>query len=280
MLLIAIIVWNSVRGSIHKPADDNLKVHFIDVGQGDCIYLSCGTENMLIDCGEKSQADKVIGYLYQQGVESLDYVVATHPHSDHMGGMSNIINCFDVEKAVIPPLTKNAIPLHSFFEDFVDAVEKTDTDLIKSERGMEFELGDAEMRVIMPFECDEENVNNNSIGIILKHGENNFCFAGDAEAIVEEKAVLSGVTENVDVFKASHHGSDTSNSDIFLTAIDPEIVVVSCGAGNSYGHPVDSVMKRFQKYADKIYRTDLDGTIVMTSDGKELEVSVERSQLW
>lgn len=231
---------------------------------------------MLIDCGEKSGSDSVIGYLYKEGVENIDYVIATHPHSDHMGGMSAIIRCFDVEKAVIPPLTKKAIPVSSYFEDFIDAVEETDTSLIKSENGMKFKLGDAELRVIMPFKCDEKNQNNNSIGLILKHGENSFCFTGDAEAVVEEQAVKAGVTENVDVFKASHHGSDTSNTELFLTAIDPEIVVVSCGAGNRYGHPVDSVMKRFGQFADEIYRTDLNGTVVITSDGKEMEVSVER----
>lgn len=279
-LLIAIIVWNSVRGSIHKPADDNLRVHFIDVGQGDCIYISCGGENMLIDCGEHSEADKVIGYLYREGVDTLDYVIATHPHSDHMGGMSEIIGCFEVGEVIIPPLTTEAIPVSVYFEKFLDAVEDTETDLVKAEVGMKKSIGDAEFRIISPWQCDSENLNNCSVGVILKHGKNNFCFTGDAEAEAEEKMVLSGVTENVDVYKAAHHGSDTSNTDLFLTALSPEIVVVSCGAGNSYGHPVDSVMKRFDNFADQIYRTDLDGTVVISSDGKELEVSTERNNSW
>lgn len=279
-VFIGLVVWNSVRGNIHKPADDKLRVSFVDVGQGDCIYISCDGESMLIDCGEKSEYTNVISYLNREEAVKLDYVIATHPHSDHMGGMSKIIKQFDVGEVIIPPLTEEAIPLTSFFSDFVDVIEKNDIPLTQAKVGTKGTLGDAEWRIIAPAECDEGNLNNCSVGIILKHGENNFCLTGDAEEESETKMAYSGVTENVDVFKAAHHGGATSNTELFLSMIQPEIVVVSCGAGNSYGHPNDEVMKRFESYADEIYRTDLDGTVVIESDGKELTVITKEDSLW
>ena len=274
------MVWNSVRGNIHKPADDIMRVSFIDVGQGDCIYISCDGKNMLIDCGEKSEYTNVISYLNREEATRLDYVIATHPHSDHMGGMSKIIKQFEVGEVIIPPLTEEAIPLTSFFSDFVDVVEKNEIPLTQAKVGMKGILGDAEWRIISPSECDEENLNNCSVGIILKHGENNFCLTGDAEEESEKTMVYSGVTENVDVFKAAHHGGATSNTELFLSMIQPEIAVISCGKGNSYGHPNDEVMKRLESYTEEIYRTDTDGTVVIESDGKELTVITKEESLW
>lgn len=279
-VFIGLVVWNSVRGNIHKPADDKLRVHFIDVGQGDCIYISCGGENMLIDCGEKSEYTDVIRYLNREETAVLDYVIGTHPHSDHMGGMSKIIDFFDTEKVIIPTLTKEAIPITTFFNDFLDVVEEKNIPLTQAKVGMKGTLGDAEWRIISPAVCDEDNLNNCSVGIILKHGENNFCFTGDAEAEAENTMAYSGVTENVDVFKAAHHGGATSNTELFLSMIQPEIAVISCGKGNSYGHPNDEVMKRLESYADEIYRTDIDGTVIIESDGKELSVVTKGDSLW
>lgn len=236
---------------------------------------------MLIDCGEKSVYTDVIRYINREEAISLDYVIATHPHSDHMGGMSEILDYYDnVGEVIIPPLTKEAIPITMFFSDFVDVIEEKNIPLTEAKVGMKGTLGDAEWRIISPSECDSGNLNNCSVGIILKHGENSFCFTGDAEAAAEKTMVYSGVTENVDVFKMAHHGSDTSNSELFLSAVRPDIAVVSCGAGNSYNHPNDEAMERIQVYTDDIYRTDLDGTIVMESDGKEITVMTERIELW
>lgn len=279
-VLIGFIILNNIRGSIHKPADDIMRVSFIDVGQGDCIYISCGNENMLIDCGEKSEYSNVARYLEREEVTKLDYVIATHPHSDHMGGMAKILKKFDAEEVIIPPLTEEAVPLTSFFSDFVDIIEKKEISLTEAKVGKKGTLGDAEWRIISPARCDESNLNNCSVGIILKHGENNFCLTGDAEADSETKMVYSGVTENVDVFKAAHHGGATSNTELFLSMIQPEIVVISCGAGNSYGHPNDEVVKRLESYADEIFRTDLDGTVVIESDSKELKVITKDDSLW
>lgn len=279
-MLIALIVWNSVRGSFYTPADDKLRVHFLDVGQGDCIYISCGGESMLIDCGEKGEQKDVIRYLNREEVTALDYVIATHPHSDHMGGMSEIIDKFGVEEIIIPPLTKEAIPLTQFFTDFVDVVEKKEIPLTQAKIGMKGKIGDAEWRIISPTKCDEGNLNNCSVGIILKHGKNSFCLTGDAEEESEKTMAYSGITEDVDVFKAAHHGGATSNTELFLTMIRPEIVVISCGRDNSYGHPNPTVLKRLETYTDEIYRTDEDGNIVIESDGEKLEVLTSEGGLW
>lgn len=279
-VLIALIVWNSVRGTVYTPADDKLRVHFVDVGQGDCIYISCGDESMLIDCGEKSEHRDVIRYLNREEVTKLKYVIATHPHSDHMGGMSKILEEFPTEEVIIPPLTKEAIPLTYFFEDFVDVIEEKNITLTEAKVGMKGKIGDAEWRIISPTKCDEGNLNNCSVSIILKHGRNNFCLTGDSEEEAEKTMAYSGVTEDVDVFKAAHHGGATSNTELFLTMIRPEIVVISCGEDNSYGHPNPEVLKRFETYADEIYRTDEDGNVVIESDGEELNVLKKEGSLW
>jgi len=197
-----------------------------------------------------------------------------------MGGMSDIISCFDVGEVIIPPLTTEAIPVSVYFEKFLDAVEDTKTDLVKSEVGMKKQMGDAEFRIISPWQCDSENLNNCSVGIILSHGTNDFCLTGDAEKGAEDDLLKHGVLKDVEVFMAAHHGGDTSNTEAFMAAVSPEYVVISCGRDNSYGHPKDSVLDRFYRYTEEVYRTDLDGTVVVESDGEKISVITERSMLW
>lgn len=279
-LLIGIIIWNSVRDNHIEPAEDVLRVHFIDVGQGDCAYISCGGENMLIDCGEKSAYTEVVSYLNKEEISALDYVIATHPHSDHMGGMADILEQFEVGEVIIPELTTENVPLTSFFSDFIDVISERDIPLSKAKVGSRYSLGDSQWRIISPFESDSDNLNNCSVGIILSHGTNDFCLTGDAEKGAEDDMLKHGVLKDVEVFKAAHHGGDTSNTEAFMAAVSPEYVVISCGRDNSYGHPKDSVLDRFRRYTEEVYRTDLDGTVVVESDGEKISVITERSMLW
>ncbi len=272
MGLFSFFTWKQT-----KPADGSLSVHYIDVGQGDAIYISCGDKNMLIDSGEVSEGDTVCAYLREQGVEKLDYVIGTHPHSDHMGGMSAVVQEFDIGEFIMPHLADEDFPTTKYFERFLDAAEEKDLNITEAKLGMRVPFGDAQWEIIAPVEENYSNTNNYSVGVILRYGERSFIFTGDAEKEAEREILENCPLRHIDVYKAGHHGSDTSGSEEFLEAISPDYAVISCGEGNSYGHPDDVTIEKLKKYTDKIYRTDLCGTVVITTDGENISVSTERS---
>lgn len=269
-------VKDKLNGSISERAEDDLFVHFIDVGQGDCIFITAGGENMLIDCGEASEADTVISYLNEQGVEHLDYVVATHPHSDHMGGMSSIVSTYGIGEIIMPHLEDEDIPTTRYFENFLNACSAKGLYITEAQIGRTVTLGEAEAEIIAPLSSGYKNANNYSVGILLSHGKNDFLFTGDAEALAENEMLESGKIEHVRVYKAGHHGSSTSSSEEFLEVVSPDYAVIMCGAGNSYGHPHDEIVERLAEYTKQIFRTDLNGNIVFESDGINLQVRTER----
>lgn len=255
---------------------DEMMVHFIDVGQGDSILITAGNDTMLIDCGEIGKAPIVENYLASQGVDQLDYVIGTHPHSDHMGCMDEIVKYYNIGELILPHLPDKDIPTTKYFERFLDAAEACNLNMTEAEIGRKIKLGDAECEIIAP--CSEKygNTNNYSVGVIIHHGGNSFLLTGDAEASAEKEMLESGRLADVDVYKAGHHGSDTSSSDGFLDKVSPEIAVISCGTGNSYGHPKQSTLDKFVERGIQVYRTDLSGSVKITSDGKEISVKTER----
>lgn len=276
LLAVGFLVWNILSGGF-TPSVDELSVHYIDVGQGDSIYITSGDEGMLIDCGESGDTDRVISYLDNMGVSKINYVVGTHPHSDHMGGMSKIVEHFEIGEMIIPHIDDSDTPTTKYFERFLNACAEKNLSLTEAELGRKITLGDAELKIIAPNSLDYSNINNYSIGLIMHHGENSFIFTGDAEKLAEEEMIEKNLLEDIDVYKVGHHGSDTSSSMDFLNVIKPDYAVISCGEGNSYGHPNDITIENLSKFTDKIYRTDLMGTIVFTSDGKSLDVKTERN---
>lgn len=258
------------------PAEGELQVHFIDVGQGDCIYIAAGGQNMLIDCGEADESARAVAYLQDMGIRQLDYVVGTHPHSDHMGGMDRIIEEFGIGEFIIPHLDDEDIPTTSYFLRFLDAAERHGVKLTEAVTGSEFTVGDAHCEIVAPNSKKYEDINNYSVGIVLRHGSESFIFTGDAEGVAEQEMLGGGRLGKMNVYKVGHHGSSSSSTAAFLRVIRPDTAVISCGAGNAYGHPTDSVIKRLSAYTDNIYRTDLCGSIVITLDGSSLNVTAER----
>lgn len=255
-----------------------MQVHYIDVGQGDCILIKSGDDTMLIDCGEIGKGDTVKAYLDSQNITQLDYVIGTHPHSDHMGCMDKIVEYYDIGEIILPYLDESDVPTTKYFERFLTGVENKGYSITDAELDRIINIGDAECRFIAPNSDDYSNANNYSVGIIMNHGENSFIFTGDAEEKAEKEMIDSGRLTDIDVYKAGHHGSDTSSSEEFLEVINPDIAVISCGEGNSYGHPCDITLEKLSKYTDKVYRTDISGTVVITSDGKELSVTEEKQK--
>ncbi len=255
-----------------------LKVHYIDVGQGDSIFIQSGEDTMLIDCGEIGKDDEVETYLDNLGITQIDYLIGTHPHSDHMGCMDKIVEYYDIGEIILPHIDESDIPTTKYFERFMTAVENKNMEITEAEVGRNIKLGDAECEIIAPCGDTYKNANNYSVGIIMTDGDNSFIFTGDAEKLAEKEMIDSGKLRDIDVYKAGHHGSDTSSSEEFLEIIKPDIAVISCGEGNSYGHPNDITLENLSKYTDKIYRTDLSGSIVISSDGEKLTVTEEKGK--
>lgn len=255
---------------------DGLYVHFIDVGQGDCELVICGDKTMLIDCGEESQAARVISYLRNLHIKKLDYIIATHPHSDHMGGMYRIIENFYVDEIYFPDVPNKDIPTQQFFMKFLDACDTYGVKLKQAKIGGKISLGDAKAKFIAPCRNQYENMNDYSAAVILKYGKTSFFMGGDAENESENDMLMSGKLEKVNVYKASHHGSDSSGSKDFLNVLKPDAVVISCGADNPYGHPSAKALRRIKKHTDNIYRTDICGDITAYSDGNEISFTFQR----
>lgn len=248
---------------------DEMKVHFIDVGQGDSIFIELpNTKTMLIDAAEKEYADRITNYIYSCGYNTLDYVVATHPHNDHIGGMADVIGAFNVENVILSPATHTT----KSYTNMLTAIDQSGAKVKIGVAGTEiFSDGDLSAVVIAPVTEDYSDLNNSSVMVMLTYGDNKFLFTGDAE---EEEECTVTADIKCDVLKVGHHGSSTSTSRAFLTAASPEYAVISCGMGNSYGHPHTETIDKLKKAGINIYRTDLQGDIIMTCDGKNITVNV------
>lgn len=249
-----------------------LEIHFIDVGQGDCILIKQGdSHSMIIDAGGNSKGTSVQKYLYDNGVTHLDYVIGTHPHEDHVGGLDVILYKFDVDIIIMPDYkldTKTCDDVYNVINEKRYKVDNPDF-------GDTYAFGEASFTIIKDDSYDGDNPNNYSIGILLEYGNTSFLFCGDMEYESELNIVKSGYNLNADVLKANHHGSSTSSSKEFLAAVSPDDIVISCELDNSYGHPHESVLERIRAYGYNLYRTDLQGTIIAYSDGSEIKWNTE-----
>ena len=265
LLLLVFCLVLSACAPAAAPAGEELQVHFLDVGQADCIFLSCDGQTMLIDGGNVEDSDLVVSYLLDQKVEKLDYVVNTHAHEDHVGGLPAVLAVFET-KQVFCPVTEYA---SSCFEDFVKYADQQYLELVCPEPGTEFSLGSAEVTVLGPV-GDYEETNDTSIVLKVEHGSNSFLFTGDAEQAAEKDILDDGFDVSADVLKVGHHGSSSSTSYRWLREVAPSYAVIQVGEGNTYGHPHEEVMSRLYDADVTIYRTDTHGHIVCTSDGQAL----------
>lgn len=264
-----------------KPLDDEAAVYFIDVGQGDCELIRTKNCNILIDCGEEENADEVIGFIRYSGVERLDYVITTHPHSDHIGGMYRILESFDVGTVIIPKIPRDIAPNTLFYSKMLNTIKNRGINREYSAAGKIYTLGEnASLEIIAPLYDEYEELNNFSVVARLTHGANTFLFTGDAESLAELDILDNGIDVSADVLKVAHHGSAGANSRAYLEKVRPKIAVIGVGSDNSYGHPHKEVLKRLaQVGCDEIYTTAADGNVVIISDGASLRVRTEEEEI-
>ena len=252
-----------------KDSLNTLFVSFIDVGQGDSILLECDEEAMLIDAGENDKGDVVINYLNSRKIDKLKYAVGTHPHSDHIGGMDTVMEEVPVDSFIYPSCDYET----KTWNDVLDAANDNKSKLIKASSNKSYSLGDATFTIYAPQnDSIYSDCNNYSVVIRLTHGDASFLFTGDAEAVSEKEMIKCGYYLKSDVLKVGHHGSRYSSCEQFLDAVQPEYAVIPCGKDNEYGHPHIETMNRLNDRNIAVYRTDQNGTVVFTSDGKNINV--------
>lgn len=268
-LLVALIL-NSCNPSINtynNLKDNILKVHFIDVGQGDCMLLSFNNHHMLIDSGTLESSDNLIKYLKKNNIKKFDYVLATHPHDDHIGSMKYIIKEFKIDNFYAPKVVSE----ESSFEDMVNYLRMKNLKIKTARNGVNFNLGDMiHCEIFSPIRSNYDNLNNYSAVLKVSYGDISFLFMGDAELESELDILKEKADVNSTVLKVGHHGSNTSTSELFLKKVSPKIAIISCGKHNMFNHPSKDILKRLIDVNAKVYRTDIDGTIILTTNGKTI----------
>lgn len=258
----------SIKNEVIEENDvkSNLTVSFIDVGQADSILIRNGNYNMLIDAGNNEDGEKLVNYFKSLKIEEFLYVVATHPHEDHIGGMDDIINNFKIDNYYMP----NKLSTTKTFMDVLDALSSKNLKYTVPNKGDVLKLGNANINVI--YSGDETNdINDSSIILKITHGKNSFLLTGDATYNVEKQILNDDIKS--DVLKVAHHGSNYSSKEEFLNRVNAKYAVISVGKNNIYNHPSNSTLEKLDKRNIIVYRTDRDGTITFTSNKENLSVN-------
>lgn len=251
-----------------------MRVHFIDVGQADSVFIELGNgQTMLIDAGRSGNASTIINYIKGLQYETIDYVVASHPHDDHIGGMATVLDSFNIGKMYMP---KQAHTITAF-TNMLDVIENKNIELYTAKAGTSIlSSGIIDIDVLAPFADSDSNLNNVSAVVRITYGKTVMLFTGDAEKVIENQLLNSGV--DADVLKVGHHGAGSASSSSFIKAVSPDVAVISVGEGNSYGHPHADTLAILNEVGADIYRTDEQGTVVVTADqNKKITVDKKAS---
>lgn len=267
--------WNEVFVfcGIYPDLGDDFSASFVNVGTADACCIRCHGRNILVDTGTSMSYEKLSAYLRRNDFESFDAVIISHPDSDHIGGMSEIIEDFTVEEIYMTSLPDNLIPVTDAYTEFENSVKENKIKVTYPAVGSTVQIGDMSLKFLSPTKS-YNSTNDNSLVFRLTYGENSILFTGDISADVEEDLLNSNTDLKSDVLKVAHHGSKTSSSAEFLKAVDPEISIVSVGTSDD-GLPDYNTMARINNYSKSLYGTNTDKTIVITSDGKNLSVQTD-----
>ncbi len=274
LLIVVLVVGSFIYTQLQERSalaassveDGACELHMIDVGQSDSFLLKTKDGNILIDAGTESEEYELYEYLINEGVTSFDYVIFSHPHEDHIGNGDMIMESFDVEKVIIPDVTSDTV----CFESLIESIYNSGAEVHTAEPGATYSAGELSFKILGPAECDPDNLNNCSIVLRADYGEISMLFSGDAEKSAELDVWEKYADElDCDIYKVAHHGSSTSNCDEFFGAASPDLALISCGFGNSYGHPHREIVEMLDKQGITVKRTDVDGDVVVATDGEK-----------
>ena len=246
--------------------DNTLKIYYLDVGQADSILIDSNNEYMLIDGGNNNDGPLLVKYFQELGIKDIKYIVGTHPHEDHIGGIDEVINNFNINQIFIP----DAITTTKTFEDLLDSIERKNLTFTVPTINNTYTLGESIIKIIYTG-TDTSDLNNSSIILKLTYKKTSYLFTGDATNITEKKILNKDIKS--DVLKIGHHGSKYSSTENFIKKVNPKYAIISVGKENKYGHPNIETINLLKKYNIKTYRTDELGTILLTSDGNNIEIT-------
>lgn len=269
------LLENLDNESITLGDEEGLNVYFIDVGQGDCILIHYLELAILIDAGERVNADRILSFLQKLKIKDIDCLIATHPHSDHIGAIPEIVSGIEVKKIILPYIDEKAVPTTKLFEEFLIAIEAADAEIAVAIPGDQYSYLDLTLTILAPL-TDNDSLNNLSVVTRLDFLDVSFLFMGDAEKPVEKQLISINSTLSADVIKLGHHGSSSSSSKDFLTAVSPKLAIITCGKDNAYKHPSEVVKQLLNELNISYMRTDLNGTITVATDGTDINVFTER----
>ncbi len=262
---------NNISKSSAESEYSGMSVTYLNVGQGDSELIQVNGINMLIDAGTNAGANDLVKDLKNRGIKTIDIAIATHPHEDHIGGMDEVLENFDVKSFYAPKVAHTT----KTYENMLNAVKNEGLKIQQIKEGTKIDLGkDTEVQVYSPVKSQYEELNNYSPVMKISYGQNSFMFTGDAESLVEKEILNENKDLKADVLKLGHHGSHSSTSEEFLKAVNPSIAIVSCAKDNKYGHPHKETMSNLKKAGITVYETFRDGDITINSNGKKLDVKL------
>lgn len=275
-MLMAFVMSFGILGSNVNPSDipenSNFEVHFIDVGQADSALIECDGETMMIDGGNVADSNLVAAYLKKEDVTELNYVVCSHAHEDHVGGLSGALSVTKADNIYAPKTETNT----KAYKNFKKKAEEQNVEIKHPNIGDEIQLGSSTVEFLGPVDENGKDLNSTSIVLKITYGNTSFLFTGDAESDEEEEILNSGADLKSTVLKVGHHGSRTSTSYPFLREVMPQYAVISVEKGNSYGHPNEETLSKLSDAGVEVYRTDESGDIVMTSDGNNISITTSK----
>lgn len=275
-MLMAFVMSFGILGSNVNPLDipenSNFEVHFIDVGQADSALIECDGETMMIDGGNVADSNVVAAYLKKEDVTELNYVVCSHAHEDHVGGLSGALSVTKADNIYAPKTEANT----KAYKNFKKKAEEQNVEIKHPNVGDKIQLGSSTVEFLGPVDENGKDLNSTSIVLKIIYGNTSFLFTGDAESDEEEEILNSGADLKSTVLKVGHHGSRTSTSYPFLREVMPQYAVISVEKGNSYGHPNEETLSKLSDAGVEVYRTDESGDIVMTSDGNSISITTSK----